>query len=217
MEEKTVLTGSQEEIEELDAELEKDGQEDVAVADSANADVHDDNDEDLEYDDIDLPAFVMPDEPGLYEITEEDAQFLPCSLLDALFLNKLHAIDVLEHVGESVVVKFLDKAEDSDDMKKIQSKIEDVKVQLDKFRKERSVRSYQAKTIGCKKCGSQLAREFLKDDKCPLCGNDLRPASTIEQEAAFLARIDAYQKELTELEMINQVRNGQLHYLLRVV
>ena len=28
---------------------------------------------------------------------------------------------------------------------------------------------------------------------------------------AFLARIDAYQKELTELEMINQVRNGQLH------
>ena len=211
MEEKTVFTGSQEEIEELDAELETDAKEDAAATDSANADVHDDNDEDLEYDDIDLPAFVMPDEPGLYEITEEDAQFLPCSLLDALFLNKLHAIDVLE------VVKFLDKAEDSDEMKKIQSKIEDVKVQLDKFRKERSVRSYQAKTIGCKKCGSQLAREFLKDDKCPLCGNDLRPASTIEQEAAFLARIDAYQKELTELEMINQVRNGQLHYLLRVV
>lgn len=33
--------------------------------------------------------------------------------------------------------------------------------------------------IGCKECGSKIAREYLRSNKCPVCGHDLRPATVL--------------------------------------
>lgn len=166
-------------------------------------------------------SVVLPEEPGLYEYNKESADALVSHsgvpLVKEIFISKDTAIDALSFVGCSVLVFYRAVADESDDMQKLSAKIADVKAQMEKFLKEKSVRSFAAKTIGCKKCGSQLAKEYLKDDCCPLCGNDLRAASTIAAEADYRQRIASMEEELEGLGMLNQVRNGKICYLLKVV
>lgn len=47
--------------------------------------------------------------------------------------------------------------------------------------------------IGCKHCGSKLARKYIKSNHCPLCNKDIRPEST-------LARLSNMKAKITKLE-----------------
>lgn len=38
----------------------------------------------------------------------------------------------------------------------------------------------KAEFVGCKACGSKLSRVHIKRNRCPVCGADLRPASTLK-------------------------------------
>ena len=42
--------------------------------------------------------------------------------------------------------------------------------------------------LGCKGCGSRLSTKHLRGNKCPVCGKDLRPESTLKSIAAAKAR-----------------------------
>lgn len=164
---------------------------------------------------------VLPEEPGIYEYDKEAVDSLisvfSVPLLKEVFLSRATAVDAISFVGRTVFVSYRAEAEPSEDMKKLSAKIADVRNQMERFLKEKSVLSFQAKTIGCKKCGSQLAKEYLKDDCCPLCGNDLRAPSTIAGEADYRQRIASMESELDDMGMLNQVRNGKVCYLLRVL
>ena len=61
-----------------------------------------------------------------------------------------------------------------------------------------SVKNRTSKFLGCEKCGSKIAREYLKGDKCPVCGNDLRPASTLDRIAAVHKKVVAARRKLEE-------------------
>ena len=162
-------------------------------------------------------TYEVPVEPGLYTVSEEEAGLSGLPLLDAVFATKESLVDTFKYVGQNVVARYRKEAIPSEDMNKLAAKISDVKGQLERFLKEKSVRSFQAKTIGCKKCGSQLAKEYLKDDCCPLCGNDLRAPSTIAGEADYRQRIAAMEAELADLGILNQVQHGEICYLLKIV
>ena len=48
--------------------------------------------------------------------------------------------------------------------------------------------------VHCRSCRSRLARKYIKGNKCPLCGNDLRLAAVVNR----LDRLQEMQKELRE-------------------
>ena len=48
--------------------------------------------------------------------------------------------------------------------------------------------------VHCRSCRSRLARKYIKGNKCPLCGNDLRLAAVVNR----LKRLQEMQKELRD-------------------
>lgn len=56
----------------------------------------------------------------------------------------------------------------------------------------------KAEFVSCRSCGSKLKRRYIKSNRCPLCGADLRPESTIKQIDAARARWKKAEKAVTE-------------------
>ena len=48
----------------------------------------------------------------------------------------------------------------------------------------------KAEYIGCKNCGSKIARKYLRRNFCPVCNADLRPETTLNRIAALKAKAD---------------------------
>lgn len=44
--------------------------------------------------------------------------------------------------------------------------------------------------IGCKNCGSKIARKYLRRNFCPVCNADLRPETTLNRIAALKEKAD---------------------------
>lgn len=74
----------------------------------------------------------------------------------------------------------------------------------------------KAAFIGCKSCGSKLARTYLKSNYCPLCRNDLRPDSTkaaLQRQATKIAELE---KKMRIAEKEAAKKNGKLMWLVKV-
>lgn len=73
-----------------------------------------------------------------------------------------------------------------------------------------------SKYIGCKECGSSLAREYLSrtDARCPLCGNDLRNKSYKERIEAYRNKLMNMSKRYNELAS-KATRKGDLRWLIK--
>ncbi len=149
------------------------------------------------------------------ELEEVDSDYC---LLQVTCMSRDEAEEILRYLpeGECFAVRYHKEPSPSDGMVKMQQRIDAMEEKRARFLEERSVRSFAAKTIGCKKCGSQLAKEFLKDDFCPLCGNDLRSQSTLDTLAQMDESLRDMKKELFSLTMLNRILNGEIGYLTRL-
>jgi hypothetical protein len=159
---------------------------------------------------------------GFNVITVEDMEAVnnACPnllLLDAIVWDYAGAKEVLERIGESgSAVRYYSDSEPSDDMKKLENAIVDAKDKVSKYIEEHSIRLFASKTIGCKRCNSQLAKEYLKSDACPLCGNDLRSSSTIEGEKKLTAKVAELEKALQDAILFNHISKGKLLWLVYI-
>lgn len=59
---------------------------------------------------------------------------------------------------------------------------------------------FKSKLISCKRCGSKLSTKHLAAIFCPLCGQDLRPQTTIEREQKIFERWEKKKEKLALLE-----------------
>lgn len=60
-------------------------------------------------------------------------------------------------------------------------KIQEMNAKRDDYINNHSIHLRSSKYIGCPVCGSKLYLGYIKGEKCPLCGMDLRASSTIEK------------------------------------
>lgn len=67
-----------------------------------------------------------------------------------------------------------------------------------KYEKEHSVVAFKAEFVGCPKCGSKLARKFLRGDTCPVCRADMRSETTKQTIEGYKAKVDSLEKQLEE-------------------
>ena len=159
-------------------------------------------------------GFIETDAEGL---AEREAALPPgfgIWRIEAVLMSREEAERVLDAAGANNAVRFIREAEASEEEKRLAAAVEETKQRLAKYVEEHSVKTFLAKSIGCKKCGSQLAKEYLKDDICPLCGNDLRAASTIEGEQKIKAKIAELEAALDKERRINHLLNGKESWLL---
>ena len=62
-----------------------------------------------------------------------------------------------------------------------------------------AVRNRKSELIGCAKCGSKIARSYLRGDRCPVCGTDMKPEYVIERIRKYEADYKAVMKQIEEL------------------
>lgn len=113
-------------------------------------------------------------------------------------------------------VKFYDfsNVKDSTKIEELKAKIKELSEKQREYIEANSVKKRKSAYIGCAVCGSGLSRKHLKSEKCPLCGNDLRAASTLERIASFDKRIKECNEKI-ELERQKMKNKAKIKWLVK--
>ena len=105
------------------------------------------------------------------------------------------------------------KYNSNEKLKEMQEKLETAKAELEKAKKPYySVDTVKAKYVGCKHCGSKLAVPYIKSNKCPLCGEDLRPQSVQDKMKRLAAKV----KKLESDVEAKKKRLAEVYWLVKV-
>lgn len=115
----------------------------------------------------------------------------------------------------SAVVAFKDtsKAKTTSKIINLEQRIEKEKEKLDNYKNAHSVNNYKAKLVGCPKCGSKINKDYIRGDRCPLCGQDLRSITTIETIKRYRLKIKELEKQVKE-EKSKQSKKLPTKYLV---
>ena len=68
------------------------------------------------------------------------------------------------------------------------------------YAEKHSVKNRKSEFAGCKKCGSKIATKYMRTDRCPVCGNDLRAEYVLERLEKYDDDYDEMRKKYAELE-----------------
>lgn len=113
-------------------------------------------------------------------------------------------------------VRFYDysAAAETDKIKETKERLAELMKAKQDYIAEHSVRKFQAKHIGCQKCGSKIAKEYLRGERCPVCGMDLRAQSTLNRIDSFNERIDGLRDRI-EAEKRKQKTKAKIKWLVK--
>ena len=102
---------------------------------------------------------------------------------------------------------------DNEKLKELTTKLDEAKADLDKAKKTYySVDTVKSKYIACKHCGSKLAVSYIKSNKCPLCGEDLRPQSVQDRFKRLMAKV----KKLEETVVTKKKKGAKIYWLVKI-
>lgn len=113
-------------------------------------------------------------------------------------------------------VRFYDysKAEKTAKMAEYEAKIAELREGKTKYAKEHSIHTFQAKHIGCPKCGSKLNKDFFSGEGCPLCRTDLRSKTTVDKLKWYDDKIADYRSRI-EAEKRKQKGKAVIKWLVK--
>lgn len=71
------------------------------------------------------------------------------------------------------------------------------------------------KFVSCKKCGSSLAREYIKSNFCPMCCADLRPQTVKDKVKKASEKVKRLEQQILEEEK-KANKKGKLFWLVKI-
>ena len=83
------------------------------------------------------------------------------------------------------------------------------------YMKLHSVKTLKAEYIGCKSCGSKLAKKYIHGECCPLCRVDLRPQSTLDVIKKYNQRIKELEAKHTAMKA-EKADKAPIRWLVKV-
>lgn len=83
------------------------------------------------------------------------------------------------------------------------------------YQKKHSVRNRKAEFSRCEKCGSRIATGYMKSNRCPVCGHDMRAEYIIERLAKYDEDFKKMQQQYKELEK-KQTGKCPIKWLVKV-
>ncbi len=96
------------------------------------------------------------------------------------------------------------KQEPTKQMQNLSKRLEKIIKDKCEYDEKHSIKNLSSKLISCKNCESKLAKDFLKGNKCPVCGKDLRSQYILDRIKKY---DDDYKKVNKQLIEIEQKRN----------
>ena len=83
----------------------------------------------------------------------------------------------------------------------LEKRIRELSDKIKAYSDAHSVRNFKAAFVGCPKCMSKIAREYIRYDRCPICGMDLRSKTTLDTLAGYeQKKKDLYERLKREKE-----------------
>lgn len=70
--------------------------------------------------------------------------------------------------------------------------------------------------ISCRACKSKIATHYIRSNLCPVCGADLRPATTIARETAAKAKAEELEKKLAAEQIKDAKKKGEIRWLVKI-
>lgn len=116
---------------------------------------------------------------------------------------------------DQLAVRFRRAAAPSAKLMELRKKLQEAETTLCTMDKDVHYSHTTTKFVGCKKCGSSLAREYLKTNFCPMCHTDLRPQSTRDRIAKAREKVKKLQQQVQEEEKKNN-QKGKLFWLVKI-
>lgn len=113
--------------------------------------------------------------------------------------NAIHDMEIGRYNDHAVL--FIDRTstKPTKAMQAVEDRIKAVQQKRNEYAEKCHVKHRNADFIGCKMCGSKLKREYLRSNKCPLCGSDLRSESVIKKLGDYDVKLDDLGKKYREL------------------
>lgn len=137
-----------------------------------------------------------------------------------IFVSEDAAVKYIENIDrgdfDGIAVKFFDLSQIKDTKKvaNYRAKLNELWQKKSDYIAAHSVHKQRATYIGCRECGSKLNKEKLKGEHCPLCGTDLRAASTLEHIASFDKRREELFEKIKE-EQLKQKDKAPIRWLVK--
>ena len=99
-----------------------------------------------------------------------------------------------------VAVRYYDtsKIKKSKKIEGLEERIKTLRSKKTEYIEKHSVKLQQATFIGCKECGSKIAKKYLQGEYCPVCRKDLRSKTTLDRLVKFDDDIKALQKQIVD-------------------
>ena len=113
-------------------------------------------------------------------------------------------------------VRFYDysKADKTAKMAEYEAKVAELLKAVREYRAAHSVHTFQAKHIGCPKCGSKLNKDYFTGEHCPLCRTDLRSKTTLDKIKWYEEKIADYRNRIEE-EKRKQKKKAVVKWLIK--
>lgn len=108
-----------------------------------------------------------------------------------------------------------DAVKESKKVENLKARISELRIKQSEYGNTHSVKLQKAAKIGCKKCGSSIAKNYLKSERCPVCGNDLRAEYILERLRKFDADINKIEKDI-RVEKQKQASKAPVKWCVKV-
>lgn len=115
-------------------------------------------------------------------------------------MKKIEELDRGWYDDHAVQFKDKSKLKPTKQMESMIAKVLKCKADRETYLNSHSVRMHKSEFIGCKNCGSKLARNYLKSETCPVCRKDLRAEYIIERLKKYDDDIEQINNKIIELQ-----------------
>lgn len=114
-------------------------------------------------------------------------------------------------------VRFYDtrKVKKTKKIENLEQKVQDLHKKKVEYSMQHSVKMQKAAKIGCKKCGSSIAKDYLRTERCPVCGNELRADYILERLEKYDADIAKVNKDI-RLEKQKSANKAPVRWCVKV-
>ncbi len=99
--------------------------------------------------------------------------------------TKAQALEYLRSVPTSYAVKYKIGIEPSAKMISLAKRLAEKEARLKSYRQEQNEKKFHGDFISCPHCKSKLNSAYVRPPHCPLCGEDMRPATAVKTIASL--------------------------------
>lgn len=75
-------------------------------------------------------------------------------------------------------------------------------------------KEFKSQYVGCKKCGSKLNKDYLRTNKCPLCGNDMRSETLLKQIESYKNKLESLDVQIADEKRKLAEKSGDMRWLV---